>query len=321
MADDWPTRFTAEAFAKVDTFLSAHPTYTRLGVEQPSQGATNRVIFARSDGHIVVFKVFCEAERKQRECFGLRHWKATGLVPELIWDEDDRMIVISYVPGMSLRMAREQDDYSLWSASYRETGKALASLISVPLSATSQSEFETRYYEGLGTLESYLGRILELGWSIHALDPDFRDTFWRKSLTFIEAQLGTIFSQPRLLYHQDAGNAHVEKGRFMGFFDLEMCRVGCAAMQLASSPGVFDGEVMRWKPFQQGWEAVSHHSLTSSELQAVAAAYQLLRWREISRYMSYDGTSGTGYTWASPADPLEYREQFESVVSMLGVSW
>ncbi len=69
MADDWATQFTEEALAKVDGFIAAHPEYTRRGVEQPGQGATNRVIFARRGGELVVLKVFCEAERKERECF------------------------------------------------------------------------------------------------------------------------------------------------------------------------------------------------------------------------------------------------------------
>ena len=75
MPDDWPSRFTREALARIDAYIAAHPEYTLRGVEQPAQGATNRVIFARRDGELIVFKVFCEAERKERECFALRHWR------------------------------------------------------------------------------------------------------------------------------------------------------------------------------------------------------------------------------------------------------
>ena len=47
MPDDWATQFTRDALAKVDALIAEHPGYTRQGVEQPGQGATNRVVFVR----------------------------------------------------------------------------------------------------------------------------------------------------------------------------------------------------------------------------------------------------------------------------------
>ena len=321
MPNDWATQFTTEALGKVDAFIAEHPGYTRQGVQQPEQGATNRVVFARRGDDLVVFKVFCEAERKERECFGLRHWQETGLVPELIWDADPRMIVTSYVPGLYLRAAREVDGEVAWLEACREIGKAIGSLTRVPLAAAGRATFESRFYDGLGTLEAYLGRILELGRSIHARDPNFHDDFWKESLDFIRAQLDGILSQPRVLYHQDVGNLHIRQGRFVGFFDLEMCRVGCAAMQLGSSLGLFDeGKAAGWDPFCEGWETATNRPLDPDDLRVAVAAQHLLCWREISRYLSYDGTPGTGYAWASPADPVEYRECIEAVENMLGVA-
>jgi len=43
MSEDWPTRFTEEALAKVDAFIAEHPGRSRHGVEQPGQGATTGV--------------------------------------------------------------------------------------------------------------------------------------------------------------------------------------------------------------------------------------------------------------------------------------
>ncbi len=43
------------------------------------------------------------------------------------------------------------------------------------------------------------------------------------------------------------------------------------------------------------------------------------RGREISRYLSYDGTPGTGYDWATPADPTRYRQTIEGINALLGV--
>ena len=317
MSSDRATPFSLEALAKVDGFMAEHGRLTRQGVEQPGQGTTNRVIFVRGQDGLVVFKVFCEAERKDRECFALRHWRATGLVPELIWDVDATMIAMSHVPGIWLATAREQEGQAAWGQACRETGQAVGSLTRVPLSAAGQADFESHFYEGSRSLESYLGRIIGLGRGVHARDGDFRDGFWQRSLDFVEAELDGILSQPRVLYHQDVGNLHVQRGRFMGFFDLEMCRVGCAAMQLGSSLDMLEGYPEGWGLFRDGWETATGGPLTPADCRAAAAARQLLGWREITRYLSYDGTPGTGYSWASPADPASYRNSFQAVENLL----
>jgi hypothetical protein len=281
MSNDWPARFTAASLAKVDAFLAEHPGCTRDGVAQPGQGATNRVIFVRRGEELLVCKVFCEAERKERECFGLRYWAGTGLVPRLLWDADPRMIVMSHVPGTFLRESRPVDGEAVWPEACRETGRAIGSLTCVPLCEQDRAAFESRFYRDLPTLPAYLGRILELARGIHTRDPDFRGGFWRESLDLMEAELPEILAEPAVLYHQDVANLHVQRGRFMGFFDLEMCRVGCAAMQLASSLAMFarertPGETFRdgWGSFCGGWESATGKPLDAADLRAALAAAQ-----------------------------------------------
>jgi len=319
MPDDWATQFTQEALAKVDAFIAQHRDYTRRGVEQPGQGATNRVMFARRGEGLVVFKVFCTVDRKERECFALRHWRETGLVPELICDVDERMIVMSHVPGVSLHDARGTDGEATWRRACREVGRATGSLTRVPLGDADRAAFEARFYDGLAALGPYLNRIIELGRSIHARDPDFRGDFWRDSLDFIDAELPGIVAQPHALYDQDVGNLHVQRGRFSGFFDLEMCRVGGPAMQLASAIGMLNGDLAAWEPFRHGWEAATERPLILPDRCAAAAAKHLLCWREISRYLSYDGTPGTGYAWADPADPVRYRTAIKAAENLFEI--
>jgi len=304
-------RFTVEALAEVDRFIADRDGLTREGVEQPGQGATNRVIFARHGERLVVFKVFCDQQRKQRECFALRHWRATGLVPELLWDAGARMIGMSHVPGMYLADIRDAEGQRAWTGASRDTGRAIGRLTTVPLSSRQRAYFESRFYGRWATLEAYLGRVLALGRSIHARDADFRDGFWGASLDFIEAQMPNILRQGRVLYHQDVANLHVRDGRFVGFFDLEMCRAGCAAMQLAAAMGMVEAGHLAWAFFREGWEESTGKPLTPRDAAAAMAARQLLGWREISRYMSYDGTPGTGFDWAAPADPVRYRTLFQ----------
>ena len=183
MAPDWQTQFTEAAIDKVDAFIADHPEISRDGVPQPGQGATNRVIFARRGGRRgdsrgdsrLVFKVFCTPERKARETFGLRHWAGTGLVPRLLYDVDDRMVATSYIPGDSLHESWQPEGGAAWHAACGATGRAIAKLARVPLSSSDRISFEARFYDGLGPLEAYLSRILDLGHRITSRDPDFRD--------------------------------------------------------------------------------------------------------------------------------------------------
>ena len=90
-------------------------------------------------------------------------------------------------------------------------------------------------------------------------------------------------------------------------------------MQLASAVGMLEGEGAAWEPFRDGWERATGGPLGPGDLRAALAGVHLLHWREISRYLSYDGTPGSGYDWASPADPVGHRRSIQAVVKMLGV--
>ena len=306
MAVDWQTQ---DALEQVAAFLGAHPEYTREGAPALGQGSTNRVFAARVGHERVVLKVFCEEERRAREGFGLRHWGETGLVPRLLWEDDATLIVMSYVPGMWLQQIREAEGEEAWRAATRETGRAIGALTGVPLTEADRQSFESRFYHDVPTLADYLGRILALGRGINERDPDFQGEYWRGSLDFAEG-----------LYHQDVGNLHVENGRFVGFFDLEMCRVGCASMQLGSALRMLNGDATAWACFRVGWEEGTGQALDAATARAAAAVAHLLSWREISRYLSYDGTPGSGYEWASPEDPAWHRARVEEAEGMLGVA-
>jgi aminoglycoside phosphotransferase (APT) family kinase protein len=316
-----PDDFTKHALARIDAFIAEHPEYTRSDFNPSLQGGTNRVVLGRRGNERIVFKVFCEAERKQRECFALRHWRETGLVPGLLADAGPDMIVTTRVPGtttlhgMHGRVTNEDE----WREACGEMGRAVASLMAVPMSATARTNFESRVYGGLGPLEAYLGRIVDLARGVQRRDPDFRDGYWASSLGFFERLLPSILAEPRTLYHQDPANHFFDGRRFAGFYDLEMCRVGGPAMQLSYCTGVLNGSADGWAHFRAGWESAGGCALDWDACDAIAAAVHLLGWRVITRYMSYDGTPGSGYGWAGPADPARYRRLFDEAESMLGV--
>lgn len=102
MSDD----FAKRAFAQIDSFISDHPEYSRADEKQPRQGATNRVVFGRRGEKPVVFKVFCQGERKERECFAYGHWGKTDLIPKLLEVVDPDMIVTTHVSGNLMKSDR-----------------------------------------------------------------------------------------------------------------------------------------------------------------------------------------------------------------------
>ena len=304
-----------QVLARIDSWIMAHPGYTRQDVEQPEQGHTNCICTVRGPGgsrdgrELAVIKVFCEAERKARECFGLAHWQATELVPWLIDDVDETMIVMSHVPGMMLHVSREAEGEEAWSKACREVGYAAGRLALVPLAESEQRRFESTFYRGrqLPTLEAYLRGIYAFGVSAYERNAEFRDVFWRNNLSFIASKIPDIVSEEPVLYHQDASNLHVSAGRFQGFFDLEMCRVGCASMQLASS---MRNAMEGWENFREGWEAAWGRPLTLEERERACACAHLLDWRDISFILHPD---------AGSADPEKYKARIEGVRAALGI--
>jgi len=79
--------------------VSAHPEFEMDADQSGSASTTNYVIFGRYNKEPVVFKYFCQDERRAREVYGLVHWAPTGIVSRLYHDEGQRLIVIERFLG------------------------------------------------------------------------------------------------------------------------------------------------------------------------------------------------------------------------------
>ena len=305
MPDERQRQFIA-AMAKVDAFIAEHAEYTREGLKQSVKGNTNQVVFAYRGDEPVVFKVFCTDERKERECFALRHWHTTGLVPDLIWDADPNMIIMSHVPGTFLGRGDVTDAEVV--AGCFETGKAFGTLANVPWSQADQAILDSPLCGAWAHFDEEFEVVMKRSRETHVKNPVFSNDFWKESLEFMDVQGDTLLSQPRFLCHQDAVHFHFESGHFMGFFDLEMCFVGGEAMQLGfilrSLDGVWRNSKKRWLSFRKGWETATHRTLNQADLQAAVAAHQWRCWDQIT------GLDDEKYM-------MEYRNRIESISRMV----
>ena len=271
----------------ITQFVADHPHYRIDPDQSGSQSVTNYVIFGhRRDEQgeqPVVFKYFCRDERKERELYGLRHFAATGLVPQLLDEHGTRLIVVARIGGGFLPNPATQTaafhmvDQALVGFTL---GQATAQLTSVPLTAGAAQAFESRFYEG-ESLAKYLNNILRASHAIQQRVACYRDSIFADSLAQIDANLDAMLGQPRLLYHQDAMNMHFDQSRFTGFFDLEMCRVGIEAMQIGALWRIFT-DYDNWVAFAAGFANRTGRELSKANLEMSRAFANFMVWRSIS---------------------------------------
>ena len=299
------------AYPAVQAFIAQHPEYAIAPNQSGSDSVTNYVIFGMHNNEPVIFKYFCEDERKDREVYALHHFAPTGLVPRLLVDYDNRLIVQSRMPGSWLPNPNDPnfDNIDADRAGYT-LGQAVAKLLAVPLSPQAARDYEQHFYDGL-TLENYLGNILSASWQIHHNVDAYSNPLFAQSLASIEAALPTLLAQPRLLYHQDAMNMHFANGHFTGFFDLEMCRVGTEAMQIGSLWYIFATH-NNWQAFMQGYASNSGRTLTAHDFAASRAFAHFLVWRYISRSGHYRAQpDDTANHTQAEADAPQYAASIE----------
>jgi len=114
MADeDWRAKMERQTDELVARFVQENLDYTADAAQPTARGQANCVVFGPAGR--VVFKNFCEADRQGREVFALRHWRRTGLVPELL-GETDELVVMSFFEGELIEdlIGRVDTKYGGW---------------------------------------------------------------------------------------------------------------------------------------------------------------------------------------------------------------
>ena len=288
--EDWRAKMERQTDEVVARFVQENPDYAADAAQPAARGQANCVVFGRRGERRVVFKKFCEADRKGREVFALRHWRRTGLVPELL-DETDELVVMSFVEGELIEDLIGRVDID---RAGRALGTAVAGLTKVPFEDAA-ARFAALPFAG-DPLAGYFARILGPAREVCRRASAYGDACFVRSLDFIAAQRDSVLAQPPLLYNQDIRNALFVGERLSGFIDFELSWSGTEAMQLGSlgvllrlAAGRGADAAALWRAISQGYGEGRGKALDTEETAACRAVALFLVWRDMTEYGGWRG--------------------------------
>ena len=284
--------FTTQAQMALATFVEEHPQFS-IDEEQPAyRGGTNYVTLGHCGQQPVIFKSFIRPYRWAHEYFCLQHFAGTGYVPQ----------ILAVVPETLIVMERLLDDHRELDRTQRtavshQLGQAVATLVHWPLPTADQqpdvtSEFE--HFAWRTDVDATIRDCVALCRQIQRRLPLYQSDFFTASLDLVEAQIGTIAAQPRILFHEDISNFSVYQGEFQGFYDLEMVRVGTEALQLGVvvdliQPHWREEEWLVWAAFLQGYQERSGRSFSATDFQAILAMNHFYYHIRLCRWGKWNG--------------------------------
>jgi hypothetical protein len=304
--------FLADSESAVATFVASRPEYAVDATQPAYRGGTNRVTFGARAGVPVVLKFFVRDWRWRNERFCLRHYAPTGCVPRVL-DEAPRLLVLVRLPGSDLDVAGLSPDGV--AALSRGVGRALARLATTPLPADSAATGEAARPRGFDRLpwdqdrrevvEGYLARCRRIQRDV----PAYGDPFLARSLDLLEARLDGFDHQRRVLFHEDVANLRTDGARFVGFYDLEMCRLGTEAMQLGVALGLCGRPAgLAWPALVAGYGAAAGRPPGAEDQVTALAMHRLYHWIRVCRWGAWDGDpAATDLRRASEADAGWHR--------------
>ncbi|MEM7125570.1 MAG: hypothetical protein AAF702_04545 [Chloroflexota bacterium] len=281
-------------------FCNEHPAYS-IDADQPEyRGGTNLITFGHrrteeGQQQPIVFKYFIRTYRFSQEYFCLHHFADTGHVPKILAAVPDRLIVMTRYPASGIEA--EQLNLVERKAVSSEMGKAVADWVRWPLPnaenwPTPQTEFEQlQWRTDMGEI---IGHVLSLCRQIQAVVPSYQTPFYSEALALTEQHVDFIDQQPRVLFHEDFANLSVHQGHFLGFYDLEMVRIGTEAMQLGCAlelvnPQWIDSEWLVWADFIQAFQETTRRTLDEADFLAILAMNHFYYHIRLCRWGKWNG--------------------------------
>ncbi len=220
----------------------------------------------------------------------------------------DRLIVMTKLPGSHLALALsalqgQQTDVRCLSQAF---GRAIGQLTQVPLSCAQVAYTPQRDFSIIGwgqDLRQTVAHYLETARRIQQVIAAYQAPLFAHSLALLESQLPLIPRQPELLYHEDISNTMFDGEQIGGFYDLEMCRGGTAAMQLGVALFLCGPDQLDWESLLAGYQQQTAHRLDDDEILSVLAMSHFYAWIRVCRWGWWDGNpTASDHFAASVAD-------------------
>jgi len=295
MPEDWRIELEKQSNAALETFVTKNPKFSVNPTQPAYRGGTNFITFGHYDLKPIVFKYFVRNYRWQNEYFCLRYFAKTGYVPRILAVVPEQLIVMTRLLGQGLGQ-EDLSSQSVQQVSY-QIGQALAAFAQTPLPEVESgyspvSDFKCMEW---GTdLREVLKRYLMLCRAVQEVIPTYQTPFFTKSLTLVESQIDVISKQPRILFHEDIRNMIAHRGTFVGFYDLEMCRLGTEAMQLGVAVRLckkqeWHSYCLDWKRFIDGYQRVIERELAEEDFLSILAMSHFYHHIRVCRWAQWDG--------------------------------
>lgn len=283
---DWRETLRLESDRRLQALVDADSRFT-VDEEQPMyRGGTHYVTFGSFRGRPSVYKYFVSVPRWRNESACLDHLRSTGLVPSVYWEEPEKLIVMERLPGQDVgeRLAEVKRRAAGIEALSLSVGQALGHLATVPPPIRNGSYNPLTDFVDWGWnagIESITRGVREAGSRIVAEIEYYSSPVFRESLARIEERWPEIAEEGPMLFHEDISNLRVDGDRFVGLYDLELCRGGTPSMQLGAALSLCGNGRLSWRRLVAGFEEASASPFGEERYASALAMHDLSRWIRI----------------------------------------
>ena len=290
MAADWRDDLAKRAYQCMNEFIDKDSRYSIYDIQPDYRGGTNYITFGQFGKKEIVFKYYCTTERWVNELFCLQYFASTHLVPRVLATIEDKMIVMSRLPDEMIDS--NMSSKKIVQLSFK-VGEAIGSLSLVPLPQNKNTYNPAKDYKGLlweQDLSSVIKKYINIGTKASLSTNVYKDPFYLESLDLIEKQINLVKKQKSVLFHEDINNMAIYGGKFQGFYDLEMCRLGTVEMQIGVALNMCIAKKINWKSLIRGFESKTANKLKLEDHISILAMNHFYHLIRICRWGDWDGT-------------------------------